>query len=89
MAHLFRGWLTKGDGYPQKPDSAAFQVALERYYLEREKTLGIGDRDVDVMAAKGAGMFACQYGDKKMDAKPDLRVSDYAQLMEWLLKENE
>jgi hypothetical protein len=41
------------------------------------------------MAAKGAGMFACQYGDKKMDVKPDLRVSDYAQLMEWLLKENE
>jgi hypothetical protein len=24
-----------------------------------------------------------------MDVKPDLRVSDYAQLMEWLLKENE
>ena len=89
MAHLFRGWLTKGDGYPQKPDSAAFQVALERYHLEREKTLGIGDRDVDVMAAKGAGMFACQYGDQKMDVKPDLRISDYAQLIEWLLKENE
>jgi phosphoglycolate phosphatase-like HAD superfamily hydrolase len=88
MDHLFRGWLTGGDGYPKKPDSAAFQVALEKYHLEREKTLGVGDRDVDVMAAKGAGIFACQYGDKKMDVKADLRVSDYAQLMEWLLKEN-
>ena len=89
MDHLFRGWLTGGDGYPKKPDSAAFQGALEKYHLEREKTLGIGDRDVDVMAAKGAGIFACQYGDKKMDVKADLQVSDYAQLMEWLLKENE
>jgi phosphoglycolate phosphatase-like HAD superfamily hydrolase len=89
MDHLFRGWLTKEDGYPKKPDSAAFQVALERYHLEWEKTLGIGDRDIDVMAAKAAGMFACQYGDKKMDVMADLRVSNYAQLMEWLLKENE
>jgi len=89
MVDLFRGWLTGGDGYPKKPDSAAFEVALARYNLERGKTLGIGDRDVDVMAAKGAGIFACQYGNLKIDVKADLRVSDHAQLMEWLLKENE
>jgi phosphoglycolate phosphatase-like HAD superfamily hydrolase len=88
MTRLFRGWLTKGDGYPRKPDSAAFEAALERFQLEPEKTLGIGDRDIDVMAAKGAGIFACQYGDKKLDVKTDLWVSDYAQLMKWLLNEN-
>jgi FMN phosphatase YigB (HAD superfamily) len=68
--------------------SAACEAALERFHLEPEKTLGIGDRGIDVMAAKGAGIFACQYGDKKLDVKADLRVTDYAQLMEWLLREN-
>src|SRR5689334_23275847 len=64
MIRLFRGWLTKGDGYPRKPDSAAFEAALERFHLEPEKTLGIGDRDIDVMAAKGAGIFACHTATK-------------------------
>jgi hypothetical protein len=29
MDHLFRGWLTGGDGYPKKPDPAAFEAALQ------------------------------------------------------------
>lgn len=88
MDHLFRGWLTGGDGYPKKPDPAAFEAALQGYQLEREKTMGIGDRDVDVVAARQAGILACQYGDRELDVNADLRVSDYAQLMKWLLNEN-
>jgi phosphoglycolate phosphatase-like HAD superfamily hydrolase len=89
MKALFKGWLTQADGYQKKPDPEAFEVAIRDFGLERSQTMGVGDRDIDVQAARRAGLFTCRYGTLPGEDMPDLAVTTYEQLMQHLLKENE
>ncbi|MBN1680453.1 MAG: HAD hydrolase-like protein [Anaerolineae bacterium] len=61
VAHLFADVITGDAGYPRKPDPAGFIALIEKHDLPRECVLGVGDRDLDVLAAQGAGIRACLY----------------------------
>jgi len=84
MQHLFAGWLTADDGYPRKPDPAAFEAALGLHHLVREETLAIGDRDLDVQAGRAAGLFTVRFGAESGDAKADAAIQDYSAMAEIL-----
>lgn len=53
---LFTDIITRDDGFPLKPDPASFNSIINKYSLTRSKTVGIGDRDLDVLAANAAGI---------------------------------
>jgi HAD superfamily hydrolase (TIGR01549 family) len=61
MTPLFAGWITRDDGYPRKPDPAAFEAALRNYDLSRIETLAVGDREIDILAGKDAGLATCLF----------------------------
>lgn len=88
MKELFAGWITASDGYAKKPSPQAFEAALRVYGLERSETIGLGDRDIDSMAARAAGLFTCRFGSVPGSDVPDLAVTSHEQLMEYLSKEN-
>lgn len=84
MIDLFEGWITRDDGYPRKPDPAAFVASLGRFDLQKKETMAIGDRAIDIIAAQAAGIFACCYGTAGDNAQPDLCLQDYRVLHKFL-----
>jgi phosphoglycolate phosphatase-like HAD superfamily hydrolase len=80
LSRYFAGCITRNDGLPRKPDPAAFTAAIERYGLDRGATLAIGDRDIDVVAGRAAGVFTCFFGAPPDGLEADLVIADFAQL---------
>lgn len=80
MAHYFSGCLSRDDGYPKKPDPAAFEAMLTMYCLNREETLAVGDRAIDILAGQAAGLFTCLFGDEDEEAVADLTISRFEEL---------
>jgi phosphoglycolate phosphatase-like HAD superfamily hydrolase len=75
------GAVTHDDGYPRKPDPAAFVAALERHALPREGTMTVGDRDIDILAGQAAGVVTCLFGAPRDDVAPDLIIADFGELL--------
>ncbi len=88
MAHYFTDFVAKEDPYPRKPDPAAIEALIARYVLDRGQCLLIGDRDLDIVAGKRAGVRTCFFGREPHEAQPDLKIVDYATLHHWLQAEN-
>ncbi len=88
LAERFADRITADDNYPRKPDPAAFIAMRDRHGFRPDDTLCIGDRDIDTLAAHGAGLRACIYGAPEA-AEPDLVVTDYAELLAYLQHENQ
>ncbi|QXC60872.1 HAD family hydrolase [Aquihabitans sp. G128] len=50
------GWTSSGDADASKPESDIFDVAIERFALDRARTIAIGDATWDAKAAGRAGV---------------------------------
>jgi phosphoglycolate phosphatase-like HAD superfamily hydrolase len=77
----FSGCITRADGYPRKPDPAAFNAIIERCALARDETLAIGDREIDVLAGRAAGVLTCRFGHDSADTVADLAMHDFGELL--------
>lgn len=84
LSELFSGSITRADPYPRKPDPAAFNAIIRRHGLRREATMAIGDRDIDVMAGKAAGVVTCFFGDAPGGVDPDITITDFRELAKLL-----
>lgn len=80
MTDYFAGYLTRDDGYPKKPDPAAFHAALQGHGLKREETIAVGDRDIDIQAGRTAGMFTCLFGNEGDGITADLMFRNFDEL---------
>ena len=45
--------------FPLKPDPTSFNYIIDKYKLKKEETLGVGDRILDIEAARNAGIESC------------------------------
>jgi phosphoglycolate phosphatase-like HAD superfamily hydrolase len=77
--------ISNDDAYPRKPDPAAFNALIEKHQLPRHTTLGVGDRDIDVLAAQAAGLRAAFFGTNTGAFTPDFVFTDYAALLHLLV----
>ena len=78
LTAYFADITSHDDAYPRKPDPAAFNALIEKHQLPQETTLGIGDRDIDILAAQAAGLHAALFGTNYGASKPDIVFKDYA-----------
>lgn len=85
MTHYFTGCLARDDGYPKKPHPAAFEALLKAHDLRREETMAVGDRDIDVLAGRAAGIFTCLFGLKTDNAAADLTIDSFDELYHYLV----
>lgn len=86
LAFYFAGAVTADDGFPRKPDPAAFFAALERFDLDAAETLNIGDREIDIQAGQAAGLFSRLFApEPPLSTSAELVFSNYAQLQAQLL----
>lgn len=49
--------------FPAKPAPDALNFLCERFSLDRDRSVMVGDRDIDVMAGLNAGMHGCLFDD--------------------------
>lgn len=85
----FADLLTKESPFPRKPDPASTEAILAVHRLDRARTLAIGDRKIDVLAAKRAGIRVGFYGKEADPHIPaDLFITDYHYLLQQLKAEN-
>jgi HAD superfamily hydrolase (TIGR01549 family) len=84
LESYFSGCITADDGFPRKPNPAAFFAALQSYHLNPAETLGIGDRGLDIEAARGAGLKTAFYGLPPQGLQVDLVIDEYFLLLDQL-----
>lgn len=59
LIDCFQDCITYEDGFPMKPDPAAILYLIGKHKLDKDKSLMVGDRDIDMLAAKNAGITGC------------------------------
>lgn len=48
--------VTKDSGLPRKPDPTSFNYLIDKYHLDRQLTVTVGDRPIDIDAGIAAGI---------------------------------
>ncbi|RKD30019.1 HAD-IA family hydrolase [Thermohalobacter berrensis] len=73
MRGYFIELVTSTDNFPRKPDPSSLNYLLEKYKVSKDEALLVGDRDLDIQAARNAGIKSC-YFDPNGNKHPN---SDY------------
>ncbi len=89
MGAYFADCLTANDGFPRKPNPASMNEMIDRHHLPREEVLAIGDRDIDVLAGRAAGVRTCLFGAASSEAGADYSITDFAKLDHLLAAQKE
>ncbi|MGI6654444.1 MAG: HAD-IA family hydrolase [Christensenellales bacterium] len=84
---LFTDFITSEDGFPAKPAPDALNHLMQRYSLNRRDCVMVGDRAMDLDAAKNAGMDGVLFDPDGFyhDYPAQHRFADYVS-MQTLLK---
>jgi HAD superfamily hydrolase (TIGR01509 family) len=81
MTDLFSDMVTGDDGYASKPDPAGLLTLMAEHDLPASDVLMIGDREMDVLVGKAAGVHTCLFGENIISAQPDYHLTDYRILL--------
>lgn len=74
MYEYFSGFVTKESNFKRKPDPEAIMYLTKEFNMIKTEALMIGDRDIDLLAAKNAEIDACFY---KGSSEQDCNFADY------------
>lgn len=84
----FKEIITSQSGFDRKPSGKALEFIVEKYGLDKENTFYIGDRVIDVRAAKDAGVKSVLFIPKSSVAQStgeeDYLIDDLLKLREIL-----
>ena len=61
LAHLVIEIVGPENNFPRKPDPTSLNYLVDKYQLNKAQTVMIGDRAMDVLAGKGAGVQTIFY----------------------------
>jgi phosphoglycolate phosphatase-like HAD superfamily hydrolase len=48
--------------------------------VKRDETMAVGDREIDVLAGKAAGVFTCFFGRDDAGVEADLVITNFGEL---------
>lgn len=75
--------ITNKDGFRRKPDPEALVYLIDKYHLSKTDSYYVGDRSLDVVCAKRAGLKSVYFGDEPpMDNSPDYHIRSLPELLE-------
>ncbi|QTM98219.1 HAD-IA family hydrolase [Sediminibacillus dalangtanensis] len=77
----FSDFITSQNGFERKPSPAAIRHLIKKHGIVPTEAIMIGDRDLDLIAAKNAGISACYYTELE-DTNPHAEyiIKDFQQL---------
>jgi len=59
LQKYFTETVTKQNGFKRKPDPEGLMYLLAKYNMKKEETLMVGDRELDILCGKNAGILTC------------------------------
>ena len=80
LTKYFTDVVSAGTTYARKPAPAGNLHIIETYGLDKNYTLAVGDRELDVLAAKNAGIHACLVDPALPETAADHRIRDLSEL---------
>lgn len=77
---------TKHKGFKRKPDPEGFIYFTEKYDMNKDRVLAIGDRECDILGAKAANVKTCLYNTNSIETieKADFTIKSLAELADIL-----
>lgn len=77
----FSDFITSQQGFERKPSPDAINYLINKYDMIHSETIMIGDRDLDLLAAKNAGISACYFTDEnEKNDNSDYKINNFKQL---------
>ena len=86
MTELFDYCVTSENNFAAKPSPEAMNHIVEVNGLDRNETVMIGDREIDVLAGKNAGTYGCLYTLSPKETAADFVVDDIYKVTELIGK---
>ena len=80
LTKYFTDVVSAGTTYARKPAPAGHLHIIETHGLDKARTLAVGDRELDVLAAKNAGIHACLFSPEHRETAADHRIRDFTEL---------
>lgn len=79
---LFSDFVTSEDGFPAKPAPDAVLHLVNKHNLNKEETVMIGDREIDVMSGINAGVKGCRYTLEAKETNADYVIDDIIKILD-------
>ncbi len=81
----FTDCITSQHSFERKPSPAAILHLVEKYQIKQQDAIMIGDRDLDILSAKNAGIRACFFDEAGAEyGAADYNIKNITQLYEIL-----
>lgn len=86
MLKYFEEIATKNNNFKRKPDPEGFVYFLNKYNINNENTLAVGDRELDILGAKSASIKTCLYNTNNIvfNEKTDYNIISLSDLFKIL-----
>ena len=82
MAKFFTAFVDSSMKFPSKPSPDAVNYICDTYNLDKSETVMIGDREIDVLSGKNAGVYGCLFTRKEnAETAADFVVKDIAEVL--------
>ena len=81
LSKYFSALITADDGFPLKPNPDALLHLSEKFCIDKQKALMIGDREIDVLSGVNAGMDGCLITNKTNESCAKYIVSDISEIL--------
>jgi HAD superfamily hydrolase (TIGR01549 family) len=77
----FSDFITSEHGFERKPSPNAISHIVDKYNMIHNETIMIGDRDLDILSAKNAGIHSCFFSDdNEKSSIADFTINNLDQL---------
>lgn len=85
MAQYFTEFVTSENKFPMKPNPDAIEYLVKKYNMDTNRSIMIGDRSLDILAGKNAGIHSCFFNeDGKTCQDANYNISDWSMLSDIL-----
>ncbi|WP_079708842.1 HAD-IA family hydrolase [Paraliobacillus ryukyuensis] len=79
----FSAFITSEQGFERKPSPAAIHYLMNEYHMLPSESIMVGDRDLDLLSGKNAGISACYFSETHATSEhADYNIFDFQQLYE-------
>lgn len=77
----FSDFITLEHGFERKPIPDALNYLIDKHSIHRDEAIMIGDRELDLLAAKNAGISACYFNENSEENdNSDYIIDNFKQL---------
>ncbi|WEG13530.1 HAD-IA family hydrolase [Pullulanibacillus sp. KACC 23026] len=81
LYNYFTDCITSEHGFERKPSPAGIEFLMEKYKMKHSESIMIGDRDLDVLSGKNAGISGCFFTEShESSSHADYTIHEFQQL---------